>query len=197
MVDRVPLLIEANFHNADYLATKAEKLGHLLLQTYLVTVAVRWQDKPTTVQTRYDRLEALRQLVQSHNLLLREEARPVATALFDHSSLIFHLGLDQANVASGDWYQQSHHPYVLTIGRILDALLRWSWVEELEFLVSSGTDPMGKLQVQIDRQRFSSTSTSNIGDFQNQGQTVNKPSDLSDRLQLQVIYTFSSVAPDK
>ena len=42
MVDRVPLLIEATSYNVDYLATKAEKLGHLLLRTYLVTVAIAW-----------------------------------------------------------------------------------------------------------------------------------------------------------
>jgi 3,4-dihydroxy 2-butanone 4-phosphate synthase / GTP cyclohydrolase II len=35
MVDRVPLLIEANDYNSEYLATKAKKLGHLLLQTYI------------------------------------------------------------------------------------------------------------------------------------------------------------------
>ncbi|MEO1186942.1 MAG: GTP cyclohydrolase II, partial [Cyanobacteria bacterium J06636_27] len=37
VIDRVPLLIEANDYNTYYLATKAKKLGHMLLQTYLVT----------------------------------------------------------------------------------------------------------------------------------------------------------------
>jgi len=35
IADRVPLLIEATSYNSSYLATKAKKLGHLLLQTYL------------------------------------------------------------------------------------------------------------------------------------------------------------------
>ncbi|MFS8120285.1 MAG: bifunctional 3,4-dihydroxy-2-butanone-4-phosphate synthase/GTP cyclohydrolase II, partial [Microcoleus sp.] len=44
IADRVPLLIEATDYNSIYLATKAEKLGHLLLQTYLVTVAIQWDE---------------------------------------------------------------------------------------------------------------------------------------------------------
>ncbi|NER98725.1 MAG: bifunctional 3,4-dihydroxy-2-butanone-4-phosphate synthase RibB/GTP cyclohydrolase II RibA, partial [Symploca sp. SIO1B1] len=46
IVDRVPLLIEANDYNSVYLATKAQKLGHMLLQTYLITLAIHWQDAP-------------------------------------------------------------------------------------------------------------------------------------------------------
>lgn len=57
MVSRVPLLIEATTYNADYLATKAEKLGHLLLRTYLATVAVRWQNQNLSITERYERLE--------------------------------------------------------------------------------------------------------------------------------------------
>ncbi|MEB3336048.1 MAG: bifunctional 3,4-dihydroxy-2-butanone-4-phosphate synthase/GTP cyclohydrolase II, partial [Leptolyngbyaceae bacterium] len=60
MVDRVPLLIEATSYNSGYLATKAEKLGHLLLYTYLATLAIHWQDSPQSVTERYERLENLR-----------------------------------------------------------------------------------------------------------------------------------------
>ncbi|MEB3233509.1 MAG: bifunctional 3,4-dihydroxy-2-butanone-4-phosphate synthase/GTP cyclohydrolase II [Leptolyngbyaceae bacterium] len=187
MVDRVPLLIEANFYNADYLATKAEKLGHLLLQTYLVTVAVQWLDEPTTVQTRYDRLEALRHLAHTHDLLLQEEARPVATALFDHSSLIFHLGLDQAGVADATWYQQAQHPYLVAIGQLLDRLVNWSWVQDLKFLVSTGKDPMSNLQVQLKRQCFALTADPAVDSTV----ALAQPSELSDRLQLQTIYVFT------
>ncbi|NET51452.1 MAG: bifunctional 3,4-dihydroxy-2-butanone-4-phosphate synthase RibB/GTP cyclohydrolase II RibA, partial [Merismopedia sp. SIO2A8] len=193
MVDRVPLLIEANFHNADYLATKAEKLGHLLLQTYLVTVAVQWQDEPTPLPIRYERLEKLRHFAQTHNLLLQEEARPVATALFDQSSLIFHLGFDQPDIAPGQWYTQPSHPYVTAIGSILDTLASWSWVQELEFMISSGSDPMGNLQVQLDRQIF---ALEHGLDGSGLGEASVKPSDLGDRLQLQLIYVFSQHNPE-
>ena len=42
VVGRVPLLIEATSFNMDYLNTKAAKLGHMLLQTYLLTVGIHW-----------------------------------------------------------------------------------------------------------------------------------------------------------
>ncbi|HEY9653077.1 MAG TPA: bifunctional 3,4-dihydroxy-2-butanone-4-phosphate synthase/GTP cyclohydrolase II [Coleofasciculaceae cyanobacterium] len=175
VVDRVPLLIEANDYNTVYLATKAEKLGHMLLQTYLVTVAIHWQDAPQGVTKRYERLEKIRELVHSQNLLLQEEARPVAIALFGKPSLIVHLGFDQAHVAASDWYQSSNHPYVQAIAQILDALSEWNAVGHLEFLVSSGIDPLTSLQVQLDRQTFSMTQL---------------PSSVCDQLTTQKIYSF-------
>ena len=195
MVDRVPLLIEANSYNSDYLATKAEKLGHLLLQTYLVTVAVQWKDEPPALQTRYERLEKLRHLAQSQNLLLREEARPVAIALFGRSSLIFHLGFDQPNLADSGWYGQASHPYVNAISQILDDLASWPWVQELEFMISLGGDPMGNLQVQLDRQIFQLQDKHNPN--VEEDAEVLKPSDLSDCLQPQRIYVFSRHTPNE
>lgn len=155
VVDRVPLLIESNDYNSIYLATKAKKLGHMLLQTYLVTVALHWQDDPEAITERYERLEKLRHLAKINHLLLQEEARPVANALFDKPSLIVHLGFDQANVASPDWYQQQGHPYVQAIGEILDKLLNLPYIQKLEFLISPGVDPLSYLQVRLDRHHFS------------------------------------------
>lgn len=175
VVDRVPLLIEANDHNSTYLATKAQKLGHMLLQTYLVTVAIHWQDAPQTVRTRYERLEKLRYLVHNQHLLLQEEARPVAIALFSNPSLIIHIGFDQPNLASPDWYQHPGHPYLQAIGRLLDSLSEWPQVGRLEFLMSSGDDPMIGLQVQLDRQSFALTV---------------QPSSVFDNLTTQKIYSF-------
>ncbi|MFM7717210.1 MAG: GTP cyclohydrolase II, partial [Microcystis sp.] len=56
IVERVPLLIEANDYNSNYLATKAEKLGHLFLQTYLVTIALSWGENPPSISQRYHQL---------------------------------------------------------------------------------------------------------------------------------------------
>ncbi len=175
VVDRVPLLIEANDYNSTYLATKAQKLGHMLLQTYLVTVAVQWQDAPQSVKKRYERLEKLRYLVHSQDLLLQEEARPVAIALFGTPSLIVNIGFDQSNLAAPDWYKDSNHPYIQAISKILDELSGWHQVERLEFLVSSGVDPMIGLQVQLDRQTFPLTQP---------------PSAICDNLTTQKIYSF-------
>ncbi|WP_373368737.1 bifunctional 3,4-dihydroxy-2-butanone-4-phosphate synthase/GTP cyclohydrolase II [Trichormus variabilis] len=176
VVDRVPLLIEANDYNSYYLATKAKKLGHMLLQTYLVTVAIHWQDDPQLVTKRYERLEKLRHLVRSYDLLLQEEARPLAIALFDKPSLIVHLGFDQEKVASCDWYSQSGHPYLQAILPILDNLATLPYVQKLEFLISSGSDPLSNLQVQLDRQTISPDKL---------------PSSVGSDLETQKIYSFS------
>ncbi|XTZ12667.1 MAG: bifunctional 3,4-dihydroxy-2-butanone-4-phosphate synthase/GTP cyclohydrolase II, partial [cyanobacterium endosymbiont of Rhopalodia inflata] len=65
VVDRVPLLIKSNNYNSSYLATKAEKLGHLLLNTYLITVAIDWEIKESSAKERYANLEKLRKLGRS------------------------------------------------------------------------------------------------------------------------------------
>lgn len=176
VVDRVPLLIEATDYNSYYLATKAKKLGHMLLQTYLVTVAIHWQDDPEAVTERYERLEKLRHLAKTNDLLLQEEARPLAIAIFDEPSLTVHLGFDQAKVASCDWYQQSGHPYIQAIFQILDNLATLPYIQKLEFLISSGCDPLSNLQVQLDRQIFTDGTL---------------PSSISDHLETQQIYSFS------
>jgi 3,4-dihydroxy 2-butanone 4-phosphate synthase / GTP cyclohydrolase II len=152
MVDRVPLLIEATDYNSTYLATKAEKLGHMLLQTYLITIALRWQDGSGSATQRYERLEKLRYLATGSSLLLQEEARPVATAVFSEANLVFHLGLDQPQLATPDWFQQPDHPYLLAISKFLDQALKLPYLKELEFLIAPGTDPLLNLQGKLDRQ---------------------------------------------
>jgi len=154
VVDRVPLLIESNDFNSYYLATKAKKLGHMLLQTYLVTVAIHWQDEPESVTERYERLEKLRYLSKNQHLLLQEEARPLGIALFDQPSLTVHLGFDQANIAESNWYQQKGHPYLQAICQILDEIATLPYIQKMEFLIATGSDPLSNLQVQLDRQTF-------------------------------------------
>ena len=176
VVDRVPLLIESNDFNSYYLATKAKKLGHMLLQTYLVTVAIHWQDEPETVTGRYERLEKLRFLSKNQHLLLQEEARPLGIALFDQPSLTVHLGFDQANIAESNWYQQKGHPYLQAICQILDEIATLPYIQKMEFLIATGSDPLSNLQVQLDRQTFSDGVL---------------PSSLRDNLQTQHIYSFS------
>lgn len=187
MVDRVPLLIEATSYNASYLTTKAEKLGHLLLRTYLVTVAIQWQDEPLALSERYERLEKIRYLAREYDLLLQEEARSLSVALFGESSLIFHLGFDQLGIAPADWYNQCDHPCKQAIGQILDTLASWQPIQQLEFLVSAGNDPLLNLQVQLDRQIFRLNKTPDSDAV--------KPSHLCEHLETQRIYVFSSHTP--
>ena len=211
VVDRLPLLIEATDYNSIYLATKAEKLGHMLLQTYLVTVAIQWDETkeegrgkkaegPSTTPTaqkgrkqegeealipglqsriarRYEHLAKLRHLAANRDLLLQEEARPVGIALFGEGSLIFHLGFDQAGLAATDWYKEPSHPYVKAIAQILSEISTWEDLQTLEFMVSSGSDPLKILQVQLDRETFPWSEL--VG--------------ICDRLKPQKIYSFAPV----
>lgn len=151
VVDRLPLLIEANDYNSAYLATKATKLGHLLLQTHLVSVAIQWRDEPNLTD-RYERLEKLRYLAKSQDILLQEDTRPVAIAVFSHPSLIFHLGLDQPGLAAPDWYKQADHPYRQGIQTMLQQVNTWTGVDHLEILISTGSDPLIGLQIQLERE---------------------------------------------
>jgi len=181
VADRVPLLIEATDYNSIYLATKAEKLGHMLLQTYLVTVAIQWNEKAegkeedSAIQNRYEHLEKLRHLAANQHLLLQEEARPVGIALFGEGSLIVHLGFDQAGLAAPDWYSEVNHPYVKAIGQILGEISNEPNLQTLEFMVSSGADPLKTLQVQLDRETF----------------VLPELTGICDRLEPQKIYSFA------
>lgn len=154
VVDRVPLLIEANDYNSVYLATKAKKLGHLLLQTYLATVALRLREPSLSGEGRSQLLKDLQDLAREHHLLLQEETRPVTVALFGTSALTFHIGFDQANLAKPDWYDDPDHPYVKALVQILDRLSTWEAVASLEFLLANGQDPMTSLKGKLARRNL-------------------------------------------
>lgn len=177
IVDRVPLIIEATDYNSVYLATKAEKLGHLLLQTYLVSMALQFspsQNRPENI-SNYEHVEKLRFFAEKYDLLVQEEGRPVVMALFGETSLVVNLGFDQANIASADWFQQKKHPYLEAIADILENIVSWSDVAKIEMIVSPGVDPLTNLQGQLQRQTFSLHDINNV----------------CEKLETQVIYSFS------
>ncbi len=151
IVERVPLLIEATFYNSSYLATKAEKLGHWMLRTFLMTLSLQWEDDPQSVTEWYKRLESVRQLARSHKLSLQEEVRPVAQAVFGKASLVVHLGFEDATQPDPDWYAQPNHPYRSAIAQILTDLSTLPQLQQVEFILSPGSDPLVGLQVQLDR----------------------------------------------
>ncbi|GAB4314556.1 MAG: bifunctional 3,4-dihydroxy-2-butanone-4-phosphate synthase/GTP cyclohydrolase II [Geminocystis sp.] len=159
IVERLPLFIEANDYNSNYLATKAEKLGHLLLQTYLCTVAVTWKKPLNSATKRYEKLENIRYLVRSNNLLLQEEMRPVSIALFSQPSMIFHLGFDRPKMVESNWYKNKNHPYLNGILEIIDKILTWDNIDSVQFLLADGDDPMLGLQVRLQRENISNYSS--------------------------------------
>ena len=157
------------------MATKAKKLGHLLLQTYIITISISWHSDIDSVTARYEKLDKIRHLAQSFNLLLQEEARPIAIALFSSPSLVFHLGFDQPNLVNSDWYHNCQNPYLEAITQILDNLVTWEEIKRLEFLIATGDDPMLGLQVKLDRKCYPITQ---------------QPSQLCGNLESQKIYSF-------
>lgn len=151
VVDRVPLLIEATEYNSQYLATKAEKLGHLFLRTFLTTLAIQWNEESLTLQQKYERLEKLRALVHQEGFDLQEEPRPVAIAVFGRQSLIVQIGFDRSDTVTANWYQQDSEHRQGT-ERILDTLASWPEIKQMEFLFSGGGDTFTGLQVKLDRE---------------------------------------------
>jgi 3,4-dihydroxy 2-butanone 4-phosphate synthase/GTP cyclohydrolase II len=129
------------------------------------------------VTQRYEKLSKIRYLVHSEHLLLREDVRPVASALFENPALIVHIGFDQAALATSDWYQNCSHPYVQAIAKILDQLSTLPDISRLEFMVGTGDDPMTGLQVKLDRKTFPLVEL--------------KPSELCGNLAPQTIYSLS------
>ncbi|MBE7383793.1 MAG: bifunctional 3,4-dihydroxy-2-butanone-4-phosphate synthase RibB/GTP cyclohydrolase II RibA [Leptolyngbya sp. SIO1E4] len=190
MVDRVPLVIEATPYNSHYLETKAKKLGHLLLQTYLVTIAIQCNEDFSAIPQKYKQLEKLRDLARQQGLLAQEEVRSVAVALFGQNTLIVNLGLETPQAVEPDWYTKPAQSYWPAIATVLDTLVQWSNLQQLELLISDGRDPFTRLQVGLSRQLFSI----NPKDAEKM-----RPSDLGEMgsaeagqgLQTQRIYTFS------
>ncbi len=177
VVDRVPLLIEATDYNCAYLATKAQKLGHIMLRSYLVTIAIDWKSQRTEeelmddsyiatmksgIQQRYQYLEKLRSLIKEHDFLLQEETRPVATAVFAQAPLIVNFGLEQSTLATSKWYEQSNHPYMIAIAKVLTEIAQWQNLLKLEFIIASGSDPMIALQIKLERQNLKFTELSTV-----------------------------------
>ncbi|WP_055075660.1 bifunctional 3,4-dihydroxy-2-butanone-4-phosphate synthase/GTP cyclohydrolase II [Pseudanabaena sp. 'Roaring Creek'] len=147
VVGRLPLLIETNEYNSRYLETKAEKLGHLLLQSKLVTLGIRWtEDKPLGW------LDRLREVASANDLLLQEETSPAFTHLFANADTedrsarspqngspqlsLVHLGFDRSNEVSEDWYEQPNHPYRQAIVRVFKHLKQWEQIATFKFCLA-------------------------------------------------------------
>ncbi len=150
VVGRLPLLIETNEYNVRYLETKAEKLGHLLLQTKLVTLGISWTEPQSP-----EWLDQLREIAASNDLLLQEETTTEFASLFakadtqDHPQTknspsklsIVHLGFDRSNEISTDWFEQPNHPYRQAIVRLFKHLKQWQQITTFKFCVAiNGAD---------------------------------------------------------
>ncbi|MEM1311723.1 MAG: bifunctional 3,4-dihydroxy-2-butanone-4-phosphate synthase/GTP cyclohydrolase II [Cyanobacteria bacterium P01_H01_bin.153] len=181
MVDRVPLIVETTPYNSHYLETKAQKLGHMLLRTYLVTIAIQTVGGIAAISTKYEQLEKIRQLAQQEGLFVQEEVRSIAVALFGQGQLIINVGLETPQAVKPGWYNQTPSKLWESVAKVLDELVQWPHLEQLEMLISNGADPVSHLQVGLSRQHFSIEP----------GQDRVYPSELQGNLQTQRVYIFS------
>ena len=145
VVGRLPLLIETNEHNWRYLETKAEKLGHLLLKTKLVTLGILWTEhKPT------EWFDRLREVMASNDLLMQEETSMAFASLFANADSqdatlqdvasnlsIVHLGFDRSNEISDNWYEQPNHLYRQAIVRVFKHLKQWEQIKTFKFCIAA------------------------------------------------------------
>ncbi len=154
VVARVPLIIEETDYNATYLDTKAKKLGHLLPHIRLLTLGLTWQAAPTGPldPSRFSQIELLRELFGQHALLIQEERRPVASAVFGTDALVVHIGLSAAEADPNEWYADAQSSCRAAIRSVLTQLIDSQSVESLQFLVSAGQDPLNHLSERLQHQ---------------------------------------------
>ncbi|MGK7907616.1 MAG: bifunctional 3,4-dihydroxy-2-butanone-4-phosphate synthase/GTP cyclohydrolase II [Synechococcus sp.] len=160
VVDRVPLIVEADDFSARYLATKAEKLGHLLLQTRLLTIALypAADAKQTwSSRERAEWLETLRNMAQPHSLLVQADRRPIASAVFAGATLVAHIGLAD-KVPAVHWYDSNENETLHGLRQALfDLLLAVGDDRQLgaiDWMVSSGRDALANLQEDWPEQQY-------------------------------------------
>ena len=113
--------------------------------------------------------QTIRNLTRQNNLLLQEENRPVAIALFSQPDIIFHLGFDKVNLIEPNWYQNPNHPYLLAFLQIIEQMSNWDDLQSLQFLIADGEDSMLGLQVRLAREKLSIETP--INQLENQWQT--------------------------
>jgi len=88
--DRVPLVMDPGAHNAAYLQTKQDKLGHLMGRgpdgdgggAHGLTAVLAWSGEATS-RAVAERIEIVRRWAQVQGLLLEEENHPRLLALLD------------------------------------------------------------------------------------------------------------------
>ena len=176
MVDRVPLLIEATDYNASYLATKAEKMGHLLVGNYLMTLAIDWKDEPPTLAERYERLEKVKFLSRGFGLMLEEEVRPMAASILGtEKGLVVNLGTERGEEISQTWFLEPENISTESITNLVSQLAKWVTIEKIALLLSDGRDPLAGLQSQIDRRSLDMADVRSI---------------LEGPLETQLVYSF-------
>ena len=121
MVDRVPLEIDPGDYNAQYLATKREKLGHLFEEQpershWVIGLDVFTNDE-TTLSKLVQRME---QLADEHKLQLQTEHNPRLLALWERPRFV--------------WSIQNSDPTESVMQKLLATMASWQEISRIGLL---------------------------------------------------------------
>ncbi len=169
LVERVPLLAEETTYNMRYLDAKARKLGHWLLQTRLLTVALypktldRSEGSSThaTIRPSFHHalwLKNLRQIAATESLVVQEDHRPIAAAVFGPEAVVAHVGLEHPVTDRIPWYtsvrsdlqgareSENLDRYRHSLLKILMYVAESSDLQQIAWMVSAGPNPLDGLR---------------------------------------------------
>ncbi len=127
VIERVPLIVEVDDHSARYLATKAEKLGHLLLQSRLLTVALVGDVDYLSVMPAFA------------PYVVQPDPRPVSTAIFGSECTVLHIGLEARLPHALPWYQTADDNHRSRLLALLSKLQHLAGLERLLWIVAAGS----------------------------------------------------------
>ncbi len=155
VVERVPLLVEENDFNHRYLATKARKLGHLLLRTRVLAIGLYPQEfagitdpNQRAPLQRAVWVDQLRQIAAAQGLLVQEDTRPIAAVVFGAEAVIAHVGLEE-ETALAPWYNDQLSPLGeperqlrLSLLTLLLQLRQLPGLNQIGWVVTSQQEPL-------------------------------------------------------
>ncbi|MCS5698761.1 bifunctional 3,4-dihydroxy-2-butanone-4-phosphate synthase/GTP cyclohydrolase II [Cyanobium sp. FGCU-52] len=140
--DRIPLVMDAGTHNAEYLRVKRTKLGHLMEEAaHGVTAVLGWHG-PHDPLLGASRLESLRDWAQRKGLLLEREEDPRLLALLDRPGLALLLA--------------AHQNRQLTAADLAGALMemaRWHGTTGVQLLLAPDARRKGHPSVNLEAER--------------------------------------------
>ncbi len=153
VIERVPLLLEENDHNIQYLNSHPPTPPHAL-QTYLLTLAVYPAELPSSssstdpVIQRALWQENLRRLTSAEELVAQRDQRPKAAVLFGAEAVVMQVGLESSGTRSLHWYkpERGTQTYRQEILNLLLRVVNLPNVGALAWLVASGGDPIEALR---------------------------------------------------
>ena len=121
VVDRVPLEIDPGDYNAQYLATKREKLGHLFEEQPERSHWVIGLDSHTNDETILSKLvQRMEHLAEEHKLQLQAEHNPRLLALWERPRFV--------------WSIQNSDPTESVMQKLLAAMASWQEISRIGVL---------------------------------------------------------------